>query len=137
MKRNELQELAIERLNEAQALLGVGLWSGAYYLSGYSIELALKACIARQFQAEEIPDLKTVQRIWTHKLDELLTMAKLKPDLDKRCKVEAGFASNWNSVMEWNEAARYRKIDENEAREMLEALSNPNDGVFEWIRSKW
>ena len=51
MKRNELQELASERLKEAQALLGAGFWSGAYYLSGYSIEFALKACIARQFQA--------------------------------------------------------------------------------------
>lgn len=43
--RVEFQRLAEARLVEAKALLDVGKWDGAYYLAGYAVELALKACI--------------------------------------------------------------------------------------------
>lgn len=47
MNRAELRNLAKLRLAEAQTLLAAARWSGAYYLSGYSVECALKACIAK------------------------------------------------------------------------------------------
>ena len=50
-----LENLAEIRLNEAVALLGAGLYPGAYYLGGYSAELGLKACIARAFQPDRSP----------------------------------------------------------------------------------
>ena len=45
--RKDLQELSKVRLREATALLNLGLFDGAYYLAGYSVECALKACIAK------------------------------------------------------------------------------------------
>jgi HEPN domain-containing protein len=45
--RKQLQNLARIRLKDAKALLGRKRWSGAYYLCGYVIECALKACILR------------------------------------------------------------------------------------------
>jgi len=54
--RATFQKLAEARLAEATLLLASGLPSGAYYLAGYAIECALKAIIAAQFRASEIPD---------------------------------------------------------------------------------
>jgi len=47
MNRKGLQDLAIVRLKEAKALLDQGFHDGAYYLCGYAVECALKACIAK------------------------------------------------------------------------------------------
>jgi len=37
-------------------LLRLGLFDGAYYLAGYAVECALKACIAKGTQRFEFPD---------------------------------------------------------------------------------
>ncbi|MGO9471504.1 MAG: HEPN domain-containing protein [Isosphaeraceae bacterium] len=47
MDKQRLKKLAEIRLKDAQALLGRKRWSGAYYLSGYVIECALKACLPK------------------------------------------------------------------------------------------
>lgn len=47
MDRGEFQQLSKVRLQEARALLKMGLSDGAYYLAGYAVEFALKACIAK------------------------------------------------------------------------------------------
>src|ERR1039458_10039243 len=55
--RAEFQELARVRLEEAKSLLDLGKWRGAYYLAGYAIELALKACIIKTLMATDaFPD---------------------------------------------------------------------------------
>jgi HEPN domain-containing protein len=64
--RATFQQLAEERLAEARALLETGHPSGAYYLAGYAIECALKARIAADFRADEIPDLRRVRDIYVH-----------------------------------------------------------------------
>ena len=53
--RKELQELSKIRLKEASALLELGLSDGAYYLAGFAVECALKACIAKATQRGGIP----------------------------------------------------------------------------------
>jgi HEPN domain-containing protein len=60
LKRRDLRELALLRLKEAQVLFANGCWSGAYYLAGYAVECALKACIAKGTERHEFPDLKRV-----------------------------------------------------------------------------
>ena len=45
--------MADQRLVEAKALLDQGMWDGAYYLAGYAVELALKACIIKMLQGSE------------------------------------------------------------------------------------
>ena len=59
MHRRELQRLANERLREARALMDAGLWSGSYYLTGYAVELGLKACAVTQFKKSTLPPLKS------------------------------------------------------------------------------
>jgi hypothetical protein len=48
MNRGEFQELAMIRLQDAKMLLDSECYDGAYYLTGYVIECALKACIAKK-----------------------------------------------------------------------------------------
>jgi len=45
--REQLQQLAELRLEDAEALIASGRWAAAYYLLGYSVECGLKACVAR------------------------------------------------------------------------------------------
>jgi hypothetical protein len=47
VNRVEPQRLAKERISDAKVLLGARHWVGAYYLAGYAVECALKACIAK------------------------------------------------------------------------------------------
>lgn len=56
MNRDDLQKLARLRLREARALLDRDLYPGAYYLSGYVVECALKACIAKSTKKFDFPD---------------------------------------------------------------------------------
>jgi len=53
MDRIKLQQLAEVRLKDAEVLLTAGQWEAAYYLLGYCIECALKACVAKQFRSTE------------------------------------------------------------------------------------
>lgn len=92
MTRQDLQELAEARLADAEALLASGRYSGAYYMAGYAVECAIKACIARQFREHEFPDLQKVRQIYTHGYETLVKVAGL--DLQSEL-ARAGFASNW------------------------------------------
>ena len=63
VNRRSFQQLADLRLREADALLQVKEWSGAYYLAGYAIECGLKARVVRQFKHWDLPDLQRVKEI--------------------------------------------------------------------------
>jgi HEPN domain-containing protein len=56
MDRKDLRALSRVRLSEARALFKAGLPDGAYYLAGYAVECALKACIAKETQRYEFPE---------------------------------------------------------------------------------
>jgi hypothetical protein len=89
-------------------LLDKGLPSGAYYLAGYAIECALKAVIAQDFRANEIPDLKYVRDIHTHDLSALLRLADLEEELDAEKKNNPGLYQCWTTIKTWSETARYK-----------------------------
>ena len=80
MDRKDLQELSRVRPKEATALLQLELFDGAYYLAGYAVECALKACIAKGTQRFEFPDKTKVDSCHSHKLLQLLRMR-----VSKRC----------------------------------------------------
>jgi HEPN domain len=64
--RTEFQQLADVRIDEARVLLAQGKYDGAYYLAGYAVECALKACIAKLTNKDDFPDKVFVQRSYTH-----------------------------------------------------------------------
>ena len=73
----DLEALAETRLQDAILLLEAGRSSSAYYLAGNAVELGLKACVAKAFQPNAIPDKAFVNEIYTHSLEKLLGTAGL------------------------------------------------------------
>ena len=85
MDRQHLQNLAKIRLKDAQSLLGRKRWSGAYYLSGYVVECALKACLLRHLgESASVFGvqgyLKQLNECWTHDVVKLVSLAGLEAD---------------------------------------------------------
>jgi HEPN domain-containing protein len=138
MDRTQLQQLAELRLKDAEALLTVSQWAAAYYLLGYCIECALKACVAKQFRLHEVPDKKLVNSFYTHRLDELLTISGVKSQLETRAKTDSSFGINWNTVRDWTESVRYELgVTEALARGMYEALTSSASGILPWLKTQW
>ena len=137
MDRKDLQELSRVRLKEAKALLTLGLNDGAYYLAGYAVECALKACIARQTRRYEFPDNIKVRKSWTHALNDLITVAGLKDELQEQAKRDSDFETNWVIVTSWSEESRYRRHRPASAHELVAAVDERHHGVIRWIRLHW
>src|SRR6266849_4073167 len=135
MDRAQLQQLADLRLSDANTLLASGQWDAAYYLLGYCIECALKACVAKQFLQHEVPDRKLVNSFYTHRIDELLTISGVKSELESRAAADSNFAINWNTVGEWNEGVRYEMgVTQALAREMYDAVTSNASGILPWLK---
>ena len=96
----DLQKLAEEKLNDARTLLAAKSWSNAYYLAGYAVELAIKACIAKSFKADTIPDMERVKDTYQHKFPRLTGTAGLTVELQKREQARQDFAAAWGVVNE-------------------------------------
>jgi HEPN domain-containing protein len=137
MMRADFQRLAELRLSEAEALLRAGLWAGAYYLAGYAVEHALKACIAKRTRAEEYPPRNTKESHYVHDVKKLVVTADLESEL-KAKRADTAFADNWKVVTDWNEHARYEDTwTQAEAEALLKAIADPINGVVTWIRAHW
>jgi hypothetical protein len=132
-----LQELAESRVAEAELLLTAGHFSGAYYLGGYAVELALKACIADAFQARTIPERRFVERVHTHDLLRLVELAGLETERSRRSASDSVFSQHWRALAQWSQAARYDIVGAVEANSLVAALSDRDHGVFGWIRAHW
>jgi HEPN domain-containing protein len=137
LDRKDLQELSRVRLKEAKALLAIGLHDGAYYLAGYAVECALKACIARQTQRYEFPDNKKVKDSWTHDLKELVNVAGLREKLNDQTKSDLLFRTNWGIATSWSEKSRYRRHRPESAQELVKAVDEKSHGVIRWIKLHW
>jgi hypothetical protein len=128
VNRAELQRLAKERISDAKVLLAARHWSGAYYLAGYGVEDALKACIAKLMKSEEFPDKKFAEKCWTHNLTQLLDLAGLGADFDTALKADPDLRKNWDAVKEWKEDSRYARTTKTEAENLYEAITDKKHG---------
>lgn len=125
------------RLKEARALLKAKCFDGAYYLCGYAVECALKACIAKDTKRSEFPDLDRVKGSYTHNFAHLVKVADLNADLNAEVAGDAAFADNWRTAQEWSQAARYAMYDESDAWILYKAITDRKHGVMRWIRRHW
>jgi HEPN domain-containing protein len=136
MNRGDFQQLAKVRLHEAKLLLSSGAPDGAYYLAGYAIECALKACIARKTKRYDFADKKTVLDSHTHDFKELLGPAGLKQD-HAILMLQPAFAENWKTVTEWKADSRYANHSIQKAQVLLDAITDRRVGVLQWIKQYW
>jgi HEPN domain-containing protein len=137
VNRAELQRLARDRLRDAKALLAARRWSAAYYLAGYAVECALKACIARLTKPEEFPDKTFAEKCWTHDLERLAFLAGIKDDRDAASAADPDLGANWKTVRAWTEASRYERRSKAQALRLFKAITDAKHGVFSWIKAYW
>lgn len=117
--------------------LAAGRWSGAYYLSGYAVECALKACIAKQTNLHDFPDKAIALKSHTHNLRDLRDLAGLKPQFELDAAANLGLKINWELVKDWTEVSRYQRRTEDQARKLFKAVTDPANGVLTWISGNW
>jgi len=137
MNRSDFQTLARKRLRESRVLLRDGCYDGAYYLAGYVVECALKACIARKTKRYDFPDKKTVTDSHTHNLSDLVKLASLSFDLSTRSSADPAFAVNWTVVKDWTEQSRYESHSRPEAADLIAAVTSRKHGVLQWVKQYW
>ena len=137
MNRTNFQNLSELRLRESQALLHLGLPEGAYYLAGYAVECALKACIAKRTQQHDFPAKKLANDSHTHDLAKLLDLAKLKGELDAEFPSNSQLEAQWEIILRWSEESRYQRQMPHQAQDLLNAIENETGGLLPWIRARW
>ena len=137
LTKSDLEKLAQIRLDDAILLFSVGKSSSAYYLAGYSIELALKACISKIFQPNVIPDKALVNATYTHKLQDLIKVSGLLPEFNNEIKSNSDFAANWGIVSKWTESSRYQLWDQITTATLINSIQDPENGVFQWVINHW
>lgn len=136
MNRGDL--LSELRLQESRALLAAGFPGGAYYLAGYAVECALKACIARRTREHDFPpDRKQVDRIYSHDLNALLDVAELSTELKDLVDRDSSMEVDWNTIKDWSEKTRYDHKTSEEAAALLEAIEHEKGGLLPWVRLRW
>jgi HEPN domain-containing protein len=139
MNRSDLQNLAELRIREAKILLDAASYPGAFYLAGYSVECALKACIAKETKQHDFPDKpEQIKQIYSHNPEKLLSLAKLKDKLEQDMKSNRELRAYWNRVVNWSEEKRYELgITEAETKDFFEAIADSTNGVFQWLKKSW
>lgn len=139
MNRADLQKLADLRVKDAKVLLDNARYEGSYYLAGYAVECALKACIAKQTNLHDFPPpRKVVDAIYTHNLERLMISAGLQQRLVIDSTADRILANHWIEVRKWSEEFRYDlSVTEMMARDMYTAVSDGKHGVLTWLKKYW
>lgn len=137
MTKGDLERLAETRIEDAKFLLEAGKASSAYYLAGYSVELALKVCISKQMQSAVIPDKAFINAIYTHRLENLLGLAGLESQFSADSRVNPQPGKYWTTVVEWDEQSRYEFWDTFSAGSLIAAIDDPVNGVLQWVKKHW
>ena len=137
MNRKEFQQISRIRVQEARTLLNAGHYPGAYYLMGYSVECALKACVAKQVKRYDFPNKNLANKAFTHDLEKLVEAAGLAPVFSTDRRANPALEVNWAVVKDWKESSRYElTITEAQARDLYSACTGRN-GVLPWVRRRW
>ena len=138
MNRTDLQRLSRLKVREAKVLLDHGYFSGGYYILGYAVECALKACIAKQIKRYDFPDRKLISDSYTHDLGKLLNVSGLRDELQREALINRGLDGNWAVVKDWSEQYRYDSgVSESKARDFYSAVASRRDGVLSWLMKRW
>jgi hypothetical protein len=136
--RSDMKRLARLRLREAEALFDAKLYDGCVYLTGYVLELALKARVCKVLGVAEYPAGSDERSFFhTHNFDRLRLLGGLRFDL---ATVHPDLMTNWAIVAQWKPEWRYDPLgtqDQNSARGALNALRDVPYGVLTWISKRW
>lgn len=132
-----MRALAEAKLADASLLLDHQRYSSAYYLAGYAVELALKACVSRQFRENEIPAKELIKKVLTHDFQQLVALAGLTAELKAEQSGDGMFGAYWGVVNEWESDSRYDMLEAISSQQLIRAIADEQHGVMRWIRLHW
>lgn len=137
--RKQLQELAVLRLQEAEALYASGFYDGCAYLCGYVVEFALKARICATLGLSEYPEKGSRLReaMKSHVLDDLGLLAGMVHEFTPGRPM---LLANWSVVNEWKPEWRYEakgSYDQTSTEKLLDAIRAKPDRVLTCISARW
>ena len=77
-----------------------------------------------------------IKEVVTHDFHELVRIAGLEGELKARV-TDRTFSESWDIVTAWDVASRYQQRTEVEARALLAAIRDQQNGVLPWLRTYW
>lgn len=111
--RSDLSRARHRRFEDARALLRMGRWTGAMYVSGYAIECLLKVKLMDVFRCDHLTELEKLlidrrilaqgNSVFTHRLRQLLGLMPGFP----RLQAAREFWKDFVIVNRWTESWRY------------------------------
>ena|SRR6185503_7875103 len=108
ISRIDLRKIARARLADSNILFANGRYDGAVYLSGYAIEVALKARICQTLKWSEFPasskEFESYRSLRTHDLDVLLHLSGIEN------KIKTNHLTDWSIIATWDPQARYKSM---------------------------
>ncbi len=120
----ELRSIAQARQEDAHVLLASHRHDGAIYLSGYAVEMALKARICETLHWAGYPstssEFRDYQTFRTHNLDVLLRLSGVENE------ILTDDLAEWSAVVDWDPEIRYNPVgggSEAAARSMIDATT--------------
>jgi len=146
MNRADFQALAKLHLKNGEALLKAQLFAGAYYITGYAVECALKAAVAKlfrytpdfEFPAEKRAAGRGGLDLYSHDLPFLVRVAGLTLDWASELDADAALKENWNIAKNWTPESRYQLTrSAQEAQDYYSAVADTNHGVLKCIEKFW
>ena len=119
---SDLRAIAKARLQDAQVLLLARRFDGAFYLCGYSVELALKARICRTLKWSGFPqtgkEFQGLQSVKTHDLEVLLRFSGIEDRIKRK------HMSEWSVVLDWNPEKRYQSVGQSTKQQSTDMLTS-------------
>lgn len=119
----DLEAISAARLQDARVLYAAHRFDGAYYLAGYSVELALKARICKTLNWPDFPatnkEFERFRSFKVHDLEVLLKLSGLESVIKHKQLAE------WGTVKAWQPEVRYLRAgfaDEIATTAMLDAV---------------
>lgn len=123
--RTDLRKRAKAKLKDAEILYQNKRYDGAVYLSGYVMELILKARTCRTLNWTDFPEtnreFQEYRSFKTHNLDILLSLSGLEQ------KIKIHHFVDWSNVNQWNPEMRYSDIgnvSSVDAKDMIDSIKN-------------
>ena len=101
MNRRDFQAVARTRVREARILLESQEFAGAYYLLGYCVECALKACVAKQTRRHDFPSKQLANDVHTHDLEKLFRLSGVWTDFQNEKAAKEASENNWTKLPTW------------------------------------
>ena len=136
-KKNELKDKAEHKLNIVYGHYVRKEYDDVVENIGYVAEFGLKACVCKHLNVDDYPEER---RYFTHNFDKLITLAGLESDFQEKKNDSIEFFTNYSLLSDWSVELRYEPIGSNSreyAGKILNAMTDNDEGVYPWIKTKW